>query len=181
MSNNDENEIFEIDEGDIQMEDKEVKTTPVKKKAKTALSQERIDKLREQLKMAREAKQKKKNGGKEPVKEQPVKETISLKVEETAKPIKKEVKPRVPKTPKVDKNELLLKELQALKMEIGSLKASKPVQHQEPVVHTQAAHAPVAHTQVQHPKQVNHATSAPIPIPKPVVKTPYSLFKMPEW
>lgn len=172
MSN--ENEIFEIDEGDIEMEDKEeqVEKITIKKKQKTALSQDRIDKLREQLKLAREAKQKKKNGGKEPVKEEPV----SLKVEETPKTTKKEVKPRVPKTPKVDKNELLLKELQALKMEIGSLKASKPVQHQAPVQHHTPA--PVQHkAPVQHHTQVNHAVSAPIPIPK----KPYSLFKVPDW
>jgi hypothetical protein len=173
MSN--ENEIFEIDEGDIEMEDKEqqVEKPTIKKKQKTALSQDRIDKLREQLKLAREAKQKKKNGGKEPIKEE-VKEPVSLKVDEPPKPVKKEVKPRVPKTPKVDKNELLLKELQSLKMEIGSLKASKPVQHHTP--------APVQHhTPVQHPTQVNHAVSAPIPIPKPVSKKPYSLFKLPDW
>ena len=176
MSN--ENEIFEIDESDIEMEDKEEQVEPIKiiKKQKTALTQDRIDKLREQLKLAREAKQKRKNGGKEPVKE-----PVSLKVEETpTKPTKKEVKPRIPKPPKVDKNELLLKELQALKMEIGSLKASKPVQHQAPVQHHTPA--PVQHkAPVQHHVQVNHAVSAPIPIPKPVSKKPYSLFKVPDW
>jgi hypothetical protein len=44
-------------------------------------------------------------------------------------------------------------------MEIGNLKSSKSVQHQAPVQH----HTPAP---VQHHTQVNHAVSAPIPIPK---------------
>lgn len=166
MSNNDD-DIFEIDDTDMEDKDEDVvEKVVIKKKQKTALSQERLDKLREQLKTAREAKQKRKNGGKEP---EVVKEVVKEPVKETPK---KEIKPRVVKTPKVDKNELLLKELQSLKLEISNLK--------KPAV-AQQAPMPKQVVSQQAPKQIV-AQQAPTPqAPKPVVKTPYSLFKVPVW
>lgn len=157
MSLNDD-DIFEIDDTDIEDKDEDVvEKVVIKKKQKTALSQERLDKLREQLKTAREAKQKRKNGGKEP---EVVKEVVKEPVKETPK------KPRVAKTPKVDKNELLLKELQSLKMEISNLK--KPAVAQQAPTPKQAV--------AQSPKPVVSQQA-----PKPIVKTPYSLFKVPVW
>lgn len=170
MSNNDD-DIFEIDDTDMEDKDEDVvEKVVIKKKQKTALSQERLDKLREQLKTAREAKQKRKNGGKEP---EAVKEVVKEPVKEPVKELpKKEIKPRIPKTPKVDKNELLLKELQSLKMEISNLK--------KPAV-AQQAPTPKQVVSQQVPKQIV-AQQAPTPqAPKPVVKTPYSLFKVPVW
>jgi len=164
MSDSD-NEIFEMENTKS-----EVITKPKKEKVK--LSQDRIDKLRLQLKTAREAKLKKKESQKDPAKskveptkieEQPAKIEEQSKVVEqpTKTPVvitKKERKPRVKKE---DKTELLLREIQGLKLEMSNLK-NVP----SPKVETAKITEPVYIAQSFQP---------------PIIRQPFSLFKTPIW
>ena len=156
-----EDEIFE-------KEDPKVKLV----KEKKPISSERLEKLRNQLVLAREARLAKKNKNKEEVavKEEPVsvKEPIKEPIKE---PVKEKVKKEIaPKKKRVNKADLLLNELNSLKLEIKEMK-SKPVVA-KPTPHKKDAPLPVA-------------KSAPIAIPKPTAlaykPTPYSLIKTPMW
>ncbi len=162
-----EDEIFE-------KEDPKVKLV----KEKKPISTERLEKLRNQLVLAREARLAKKNKNKEEVavvkeepvsvKEEPVKEEVKEEVKEKVKEkVKKEI---VPKKKRVNKNDLLLNELNSLKLEIKELK-SKP--------------AVAKHTAPKKDAILPVAKSAPIAIPKPTAvvykPTPYSLLKTPMW
>jgi hypothetical protein len=177
MSDSD-NEIFEMENTKL-----EVITKPKKEKVK--LSQDRIDKLRLQLKTAREAKLKKKESQKDPAKskveptkieeqskviEQPTKIVEQpAKIEEQSKVIeqptktpvvitKKERKPRVKKE---DKTELLLREIQGLKLEMSNLKNIP-----SPKVETAKITEPVYIAQS---------------FQQPIIRQPFSLFKTPIW
>lgn len=162
MSDSD-NEIFEI-------EDTKPKVEPKIKKEKTKLSEERLDKLREQLKTAREAKLKRKNGEapKTEIKDNVEKSKASVK-EVVIETPKKERKPRAIKE---DKTELLLKEIQGLKLELGNMKSIAPSKQVEPVKENE----PVK--QFELPKQPLSQQQA---FQKPVVQEPYRLFKVPVW
>lgn len=171
MSDSD-NEIFEMENTKS-----EVITKPKKEKVK--LSQERIDKLRLQLKTAREAKLKKKQGetdaakpkveSKAPTKviEQPKVIEEPTKIEEPAKtPVvitKKERKPRVKKE---DKTELLLREIQGLKLEMTNMR--------------NVPSPKVENTKVETPKTIEPVHIAQSFQP-PIIRQPYSLFKTPIW
>ena len=161
-----EDEIFE-------KEDPKVKLV----KEKKPISTERLEKLRNQLVLAREARLAKKNKNKEeepvvkeePVKEEPVKEEPIVKKE----PVKKEpiVKKEIaPKKKRVNKTDMLLNELNSLKLEIKELKSKPAVAKSTPA--KKDAILPVA-------------KSAPIAIPKPTAVVykpiPYSLLKTPMW
>ncbi len=151
-----EDEIFE-------KEDPKVKLV----KEKKPISTERLEKLRNQLVLAREARLAKKNKGKEEVavvKEEPVKEEPTKIVEPT---VKKDV---APKKKRVNKTDLLLNELNSLTFEIKELKSKPAVAKSAPP--KKDAILPVA-------------KSAPIAIPKPTAvvykPTPYSLIKTAMW
>ena len=151
-----EDEIFE-------KEDPKVKLV----KEKKPISTERLEKLRNQLVLAREARLAKKNKGKEEVavvKEEPVKEEPTKIVEPT---VKKDV---APKKKRVNKTDLLLNELNSLKLEIKEMKSKPAVAKSTPP--KKDAILPVA-------------KSAPIAIPKPTAvvykPTPYSLIKTAMW
>ena len=156
-----EDEIFE-------KEDPKVKLV----KEKKPISTERLEKLRNQLVLAREARLAKKNKNKEEepvVKEEPVKEEPIVKKE----PVKKEpiVKKEIaPKKKRVNKTDMLLNELNSLKLEIKELKSKPAVAKSTPA--KKDAILPVA-------------KSAPIAIPKPTAVVykpiPYSLLKTPMW
>ena len=156
---NNEDEIFE-------KEDPKVKVV----KEKKALSTERLEKLRNQLVLAREARLAKKNKNKEEVavKEEPV----AVKEEPVKEqPVKEEVKKQiVPKKKRVNKADLLLNELNSLKLEIKEMKSKTAVA--KPTPPKKDAPLPVA-------------KSAPIAIPKTTAlaykPSPYSLLKTPMW
>ena len=162
-----EDEIFE-------KEDPKVKLV----KEKKPISTERLEKLRNQLVLAREARLAKKNKNKEEVavvkeepvsvKEEPVKEEVKEEVKEKVKEkVKKEI---APKKKRVNKTEMLLNELNSLKLEIKELKSKPAVAKSTPP--KKDAILPVA-------------KSAPIAIPKPTAVVykpiPYSLLKTPMW
>ena len=162
-----EDEIFE-------KEDPKVKLV----KEKKPISTERLEKLRNQLVLAREARLAKKNKNKEEVavvkeepvsvKEESVKEEVKEEVKEKVKEkVKKEI---VPKKKRVNKTDMLLNELNSLKLEIKELKSKPAVAKSTPP--KKDAPLPVA-------------KSAPIAIPKPTAvvykPTPYSLLKTPMW
>ena len=162
-----EDEIFE-------KEDPKVKLV----KEKKPISTERLEKLRNQLVLAREARLAKKNKNKEEVavvKEEPV----SVKEESVKEEVKEEVKEKVkekvkkeiaPKKKRVNKTDMLLNELNSLKLEIKELKSKPAVAKSTPP--KKDAPLPVA-------------KSAPIAIPKPTAVVykpiPYSLLKTPMW
>ena len=162
-----EDEIFE-------KEDPKVKLV----KEKKPISTERLEKLRNQLVLAREARLAKKNKNKEEVavvKEEPV----SVKEESVKEEVKEEVKEKVkekvkkeiaPKKKRVNKTDMLLNELNSLKLEIKELKSKPVVAKSTPP--KKDAPLPVA-------------KSAPIAIPKPTAVVykpiPYSLLKTPMW
>lgn len=162
-----EDEIFE-------KEDPKVKLV----KEKKPISTERLEKLRNQLVLAREARLAKKNKNKEEVavvkeepvsvKEESVKEEVKEEVKEKVKEkVKKEI---VPKKKRVNKTDMLLSELNSLKLEIKELKYKPAVAKSTPP--KKDAPLPVA-------------KSAPIAIPKPTAVVykpiPYSLLKTPMW
>lgn len=147
-------------------------------KEKKPISTERLEKLRNQLVLAREARLAKKNKNKEEVavvkeepvsvKEESVKEEVKEEVKEKVKEkVKKEI---VPKKKRVNKTDMLLNELNSLKLEIKELKSKPAVAKSTPP--KKDAPLPVA-------------KSAPIAIPKPTAvvykPTPYSLLKTPMW
>ena len=148
-------------------------------KEKKPISTERLEKLRNQLVLAREARLAKKNKNKEEVavvkeepvsvKEEPVvKEEVKEEVKEKVKEkVKKEI---VPKKKRVNKTDMLLNELNSLKLEIKELKSKPAVAKSTPP--KKDAPLPVA-------------KSSPITIPKPTAvvykPTPYSLLKTPMW
>jgi len=157
-----EDEIFE-------KEDPKVKLV----KEKKPISTERLEKLRNQLVLAREARLAKKNKNKEEpvvkeetvVKEEPTKIVEPTKIE---KPIvKKDV---APKKKRVNKTDLLLNELNSLKLEIKEMK-SKP------------AVAKSASPKKDAPLPVAKSSQITIPKPTAVVykPTPYSLIKTAMW
>ena len=151
-----EDEIFEKEEPKVKLV-----------KEKKPISSERLEKLRNQLVLAREARLAKKNKNKEEepvVKEEPVKEEP---VKQENEVIKKEI---APKKKRVNKTDLLLNELNSLKLEIKEMKSKPAVAKSTPP--KKDAPLPVA-------------KSAPIAIPKPTAvvykPTPYSLLKTPMW
>lgn len=146
-------------------------------KEKKPISTERLEKLRNQLVLAREARLAKKNKNKEEVavvKEEPVVKEESVK-EEVKEEVKEKVKEKVkkeivPKKKRVNKTDMLLNELNSLKLEIKELKSKPAVAKSTPP--KKDAPLPVA-------------KSAPIAIPKPTAVVykpiPYSLLKTPMW
>ena len=147
-------------------------------KEKKPISTERLEKLRNQLVLAREARLAKKNKNKEEVavvkeepvsvKEESVKEEVKEEVKEKVKEkVKKEI---VPKKKRVNKTDMLLNELNSLKLEINEMKYKPAVAKSTPP--KKDAPLPVA-------------KSAPITIPKPTAVAykpiPYSLLKTPMW
>ena len=150
-----EDEIFEKEEPKVKLV-----------KEKKPISTERLEKLRNQLVLAREARLAKKNKNKE----EPVKEELVVKEEPTkiVEPIvKKDV---APKKKRVNKTDLLLNELNSLKLEIKEMKSKPAVAKSAPP--KKNAPLPVA-------------KSASITIPKPTAvvykPTPYSLIKTAMW
>lgn len=143
-----ENEIFEME--DVKME---VKNKPKKEKVK--ISQERLDILKLQLKDAREAKLKKKE---ESMKSKSTKKEVV--VEEP-----KVVKERKPRIKKEDKSDILLKEIQSLKLEMSNMRNIPNI----PNIPNKAEPPKIL------PPTITNV-SKPINIPQP-----YKLFKAPMW
>ena len=157
-----EDEIFE-------KEDPKVKLV----KEKKPISTERLEKLRNQLVLARQSRLAKKNKNKEEVavEEKPIVKEEPVVKEEPTKIVEPIVKKEIaPKKKRVNKTDMLLNELNSLKLEIKELK-SKP--------------AVVKSTPPKKDAILPVAKSAPITIPKPTAVVykpiPYSLLKTPMW
>jgi hypothetical protein len=175
--------IYKMDKQDEIFEKEEPKVKVVKQKK--PLSNERLEKLRNQLVLAREARKGKKSisvasisKASISVASKPVDEPSNVVKDEVVKkevvkeePVVKEEEPvvrqRVATKKRIYKSEVLLNELNALKLEIKEMKNKK--------VETQVAAKPQVAAKTA-PVAKPFLPSIPIP-----VSTPYSLFKTAKW